>query len=797
MNKIDKVKMNIYRAIRNRLVQDSIEEIVDGLTSSDDTIALCRKLAAEGCVLLKNEKVLPINMEEPVSFFGRCQFNYFYVGYGSGGDVKAPYKISPAMAIKESELNYNKKLYDLYETWTKANVPDDGFWGHWPTNYDEMPLSIYDVKEAAEFSKKAVVFIGRSAGEDRESTTTPGSWYLTDAEEDMLNKVCAYFDKVCVVLNCGSIFDTSWIEKYNIASVLYSWQGGQESGNALLDVLTGKVNPSGKLTDTIAKLDAYPSTNNFGDKKQTIYEEDIYVGYRYFETFDKDSVLYPFGHGLSYTTFSLNSCLVGQNHTEVTVKADVKNTGDVAGKEVIQVYVKAPDGLLGKPSRQLVGFKKTSLIEKGETFSCEISINLQNISSYDDLGKTGNKNCFILEEGQYEIFVGTDIRNAVSVGCVELEETVLRKTVEAMPPQKSFTRMVKKGEAIAREQVPAGTRNLKERIKIDIPVPMHKTSDMGYKLADVKSGKVSMNDFVAQLNNEELECLSRGSLESMNSSYGPTGNAGCFGGTMQYLMPKGVPAICPKDGPSGIRLQAHSTLFPIGAVFASSFDPALIAKVCECFGKEVKDRGSQVLLAPGMNIHRHPLCGRNFEYFSEDPYLTGVLSTAFVNGIQKGGAAATIKHMVCNNQETGRSINDAVVSQRALREIYIRGFEICVREANPDCIMTSYNKINGVYSYHSYDLCTTIIRKEMGYEGVIMTDWWCKKGKSPDFKNVYDQAYRLRAGNNVFMPGAPLGGQKGKKDDSIEKSLAADDGISLGELQRNAKIVLKLCMKYI
>ena len=249
------------------LAQISVDEIDDGLTSSDETIALCRQLAAEGCVLVENNGVLPISVEENIAVFGRCQKDYFYVGYGSGGDVKPPYKISPITAMQEAGLNIDEEVLEEYVTWCARNVPDDGAWGNWPMNYPEMPVSLSVIRKSAQKCKKAIVIIGRSAGEDRETKKQPGSWYLTSVEEDLIKKVSSEFDKVCVVLNCGAIFDTSWIKKYNIDAVLYAWQGGQESGRALVDVLTGKVNPCGKLTDTVAPIEKYPSTENFGNKK--------------------------------------------------------------------------------------------------------------------------------------------------------------------------------------------------------------------------------------------------------------------------------------------------------------------------------------------------------------------------------------------------------------------------------------------------------------------------------------------------------------------------------------------------
>lgn len=798
MKKPSKLKVFFVRKMFE-LSQDSIEEVEDGLTSSQDTVALCRRLAAEGCVLVKNEeKVLPVLPDDKVAIFGRCQNDYFYVGYGSGGDVKAPYKVSPMEAFEKSNMQFDKELADIYKEYSKTNEPDDGVWGLWPTCYDEMLLDAKLVADVRKRTDKAICFIGRSAGEDRESLKEDGSWYLTKEEEIMLSLVSAEFDKVCVVLNVGNIIDMSWVERYGIESVLYAWQGGQESGNALCDVITGRVNPSGKLADTIAPIEEYPSTAVFGDKKEPVYVEDIYVGYRYFETFKPDVVQYPFGFGLSYTSFNVKGEVVSNDGPVVKVKGVATNVGDVKGSEVIQVYMKAPDGKLGKPNRELVAFTKTKEIEPGKSSQTTMTIDLREFASYDDTGVTGHINTYILEAGDYEIYVGSDVRSASYVGVVKLDEVIVRKTLEAYPPNRSFERLVKRANQETYEKVPQGTRNIKERILKQVPLPMQKVKDDNVRLSDVKAGKITMDYFVSCLSTDELECLQRGSLDAMHSKYGPAGNTGCFAGTQPSLQEKGIPAICTNDGPSGVRLQAHSTLFPIGAVLASSFDPELVEKTAGALAKEVVERKSHVLLAPGMNIHRNPLCGRNFEYFSEDPYLTGVLGTSYVKGVQENGASAVPKHVCCNNQETARNTSSSLVSQRALREIYLRGFERCIKEAKPHCLMNSYNKVNGVYSYYSYDLNRVILRDEFGFDGIIMTDWWIKPGVSPEFPAIKNQALRVRAGNNILMPGADVMGKyKHIPDGSIMEGLKADEGLSLGELQRNAKEVLTYCLKHI
>lgn len=783
--------------LHNKLSQKSVFEVDDGITSCDEIREFCRKVTAEGCVLLKNDGTLPLGNRQ-FALFGRCQINTFYVGYGSGGDVKPPYKVSILEGLRAGGANLDSQVAQIYEHWTKKHIPDEGYWGHWPMSYKEMPVKDEFIASAAKRNTTAVVVIGRAAGEDRENRIEKGSWYLTDTEENLLALTRKYFKKVCVIINSGSIMDVTRIEKHKPDALMFVWQGGQETGNAVADVLLGKVSPSGKLTDTIAKIEDYPSYKYFGNKKYNNYVEDIYVGYRYFNTFVRDKIIYPFGFGLSYTKFEITDCKVKQNaETAATVTFTVKNTGGFKGKQVVQVYLSAPQGKLGKPSRELVSYVKTKELAPNETQSLSVMVELKDFASFDDTGISGYKNSFVLESGEYKIFVGENVNEAKQIFVLNLEKTVLIKACEeACAPRYSYKRMVN-ANGLRYEDTPVATVNLWERVQSRLPETLKEKGNTYYKLQDVIDGRITLDEFVAEFTPEELEAITRGSLYMMNSPYGPKGNAGTFGANCQSLFDKGIPAISTNDGPSGARLQAHSTLLPNGVALASTFNDELVENLAYEFGKEVIERKSHVLLAPGINIHRNPLCGRNFEYFSEDPYLTGKMAVAYIKGVQGAGASATPKHFACNNQESKRSKNDSRVSQRALREIYLKGFEICIREAKPDCIMTSYNKLNGVYNYFNYELVTTILRDDWGFDGCVMTDWWMKNGKSEVFKTLENQAYRVRAQVDVFMPGAPNFGRfKGKSDGTILKSLKGRDGITLAELQRSAKNVLKLCIKY-
>ena len=773
----------------DHLAQELNKPIFGEKTIEEHMPALCRRAAAEGAVLLKNQGgALPLTGDAPVAVFGRVQLDWFYVGYGSGGDVNPPYRVNLMDGLKNAGVPVDQELAQLYAQWSEANQPFMGFWGNWRRYFEEMPLTQEQIQAAASRCGTALVVIGRAAGESRENTLEPGSYYLTDDEKALLSRVTEAFEKTVVVIDAGSILDLSWLEEYAVAGALLVWQGGMESGNAAADLLTGRVNPCGKLTDTVAfRYEDYPSQNFLGQDYNQ-YTEDIYVGYRYFETFEKDAVQFPFGFGLSYTSFSLENAQVKACGDRVRVRLDVRNTGSRPGREVAQVYARAPQGLLGKPQRTLCAFQKTKLLQPGESQRLTLVFPVQSLASFDDSGATGHKNAWVLEAGSYELFVGADVRSAQPAGSVSLPELrVVEELQEVSAPTTAFDRLVNKNGRKALEPVPLAVRSLKERIVDNLPDELPFTGDKGIQLKDVALGLASLDDFAAQLSPEELEALSHGDY-IMGSPLGTAGNAAVMGGITESLRSKGVPPITTTDGPSGIRLQYYCSLLPCGTCLACTWDPELVESLYQSHGREMVQKGTDVLLGPGMNIHRNPLCGRNFEYFSEDPLVTGKIAAAMVRGIQKNGVSACPKHFACNSQETNRAFNDSRLSQRALREIYLKGFEICVKEGRPQNIMTSYNKINGVWGHYNYDLCTTVLRGEWGYEGCVMTDWWMRQSPDPDFENVWDSAYRIRAQVDVLMPGGI--DQKGSPDPSALESYQKG-GLTLAELQRGAKNVLR------
>lgn len=764
--------------------------------------ALARKAAAEGIVLLKNNNALPYKLDTKISVFGRCQLDYFYVGYGSGGDVNAPYFVNVIDGIKNAGGHVNEWLLEYYKDFTKNNPAPHGFWGHWPMNFEEPSLDDKMIERASEESDVALVVIGRAAGEDRENTLTKGSYYLTDEERTLLDNVCNHFSNVTVLLDCGNIIDMQWALDYEerLRGIIYAWQGGMESGNAIADVLFSRVNPSGRLTDTVAvRYEDYPSAMHFGNKLFNTYVEDIFVGYRYFETFSKEKALFPFGYGLSYTNFDIEVLDFKSDNDKIEVEVRVTNIGDVAGKEVVELYANAPQGKLSKPVMSLVAFDKTINLEPKKSQKIALEVPVYLLASFDDTGATGHKYSYILEKGEYKFFIGENVRDVDKAGSFELKDDRVLEELEAVcAPKEYMDRIVAfkvNGSFIPKKVALKPEKPyLRKRILDNLPNEIGHVVH-NYNFSQVKSGEISVEKFVSSLTNQELEALTRGE-GGMDSSYGVAGNAGAFGGIIPELNKKGVPAIITTDGPAGIRIRKYTSLLPCGTALASTFNTRLVEELCSEMGKELKNAGSNVLLAPGMNIHRNPLCGRNFEYFSEDPLLTGKMAAAFVRGIQSSGGSACPKHFACNNQESSRTINNSIVSQRALREIYLKGFEICVKEAKPLNIMTSYNKINGVWSHYNYDLATTVLRKEWGFDGCVMTDWWMKHSQSHEFPNLRDNAYRVRSQVDVYMPGSfKRTEKKYKPDNSLLETIGLKNGITRGELERSAINVLNMILK--
>lgn len=789
-----------------RVMEDSLSEVsVENIKILDwnEYGKKAVEAAAEGCVLLKNDNnALPLDRNEKVSVFGRIQAHYYKSGTGSGGMVNVTKVTGILDALRESErVTVNEELAKIYEEWEKENpfVEGEG-WGNEPWSQLEMVPDEKDVIKASAESDAAIVIIGRTAGEDRDATDTPGSYRLSENEEKMLEIVCRHFDRTIVVLNVGNIIDMSFVDKYSPAAVLYVWQGGMLGGYGAERILTGVTSPSGRLTDTIARhIEDYPCANDFGSGEFNFYTEDIYLGYRYFSTFAPQDVAYPFGFGLSYTAFSVKDIsasadIVGRT---VSVKCTVENTGSRPGKNSVLIYVSAPQGNLGKPAKVLADYGKTTELAPGEKDELKFSISFDSFASFDDSGAMRAENCFVLEEGEYRFFIGGDPDSAEEFFSFELDENLaIEKLSEAAAPVEAFKRL-RPGKA---------TDGIYEKTYEDVPLlkvseEVRKAANLGdeipateesISLKDVFYGRKSIEEFVATLSDDDLSCIVRG--EGMGSPLVTPGTASAFGGVSPHLRELGIPAICCDDGPSGMRLDCGKKAFslPIGTLLACTFNDELVEDLYSYTGLEMSENKVDVLLGPGINIHRYPLNGRNFEYFSEDPLVSGRMGAAVIRGLHLAGVTGCIKHFAGNNQEFRRRNIDSRISKRALREIYLKSFEIPVKEAKADAVMTTYGALNGLFTAGNYDLVTEILKNEWGFRGVVMTDWWAEineRGSMDSSDNRYDRM--VGAGNDLYMVCAD--GSKNVEGDNTLESLASGK-LKRSELQTAAANVCKFAL---
>ncbi len=719
---------------------------------------IARKAAAEGMVLLKNlNNTLPFSKKDKVGIIGEDCLELIRGGGGSAGVLSLnPKTVIDGLNEKDSEgkFTFFKDSAELAK--------------------GKLVYTVDELNKLSENITKSIVVIKRDAceGVDRligkdvshstESTInatgeiyddiediTDGidqrGYYLPHKYECMLldNIEKSNIKEVVVILNIASVVDLTFLNKYSkVKSILLTYLPGVEGGSAIADVLCGDVNPSGKLTDTFAiSYEDYPSASYYNiSQDYSEYKEEIFVGYRHFETYAKDKVLYPFGFGLSYTNFVISKSSVDIDNDKVNINVKVKNIGTVPGKEVVQVYFNAPAGKLKKPYLQLADYAKTKLLSPNESEILELSFNIRDMASFDE-----DICSYILEHGTYKFFVGNSIRNIENVGEYSVEKTVVTQVLS----------MQVTGE---QEQNQYTEENC-EKAGIDC----------GVTLYDVAEGKHTIEEFVRQLKTEELIHLAQGQHPDFAK-----GTAG-VGNIKKYQIPNPQTA----DGPAGLRKSVPTTHFPCPTLLATSYDKDLVFQVGKAMGYEGISTGVDILLAPGINIHRNPLCGRNFEYYSEDPYVAGKTAAAMINGIQSEGLCTTIKHFFANNCELNRLDNNSIISERTAREIYLRGFEIAIRESNPAYVMSAYNLINGVRCSSNKNLLTNILRKEWGYEGAVMTDWRAKS-------RLWEE---IKAGNNIKMPS----GYPDEAQLALEKY---NEGIlTRFELEQNAIPIIKSVMK--
>ena len=735
------------------------------VTASDQHISLSRKAATEGMVLLKNnDNALPLAKGERIALFGKATIEYIKGGGGSG-DVHCPYIRNIYEGFEEKEKEGKVKIYmplvDFYKEYVKREsvnvLTQEQINARWDIvnnmefcqlrddmTYDtfaamhvteaEVPDEL--IKSASENADTAIITLSRFSAEGVDRRPQGGDYYLSDIEKNLIDRATQAFSKVIIVINSGATMDCEYFaENDKVQALLFSWQGGIEGGAAIADVLCGDVNPSGKMVDTIATTyDCYPCKDDFWESFWYCdYSDDIYVGYRYFETIpgaDK-FVRYPFGFGLSYTQFSLSGKACLESEGKIVAVVTVKNTGDVAGKEIVQLYYSAPQGKLGKPSKELAAYKKTKLLAPGESETVVMSFDINSIASFDDLGKI-QKTAYVLEKGTYTFHMGTSVRDTekLSFEYIVAEDTVVEQLRQWCRPTKLAKRMLSDGTY---EELPMGEASYYyepvPEMVADAPAELVKFDDIGTKC--------TIEEFIKQFTIEEL-CDFVGGQP-------PTGvaNTGCFGPIKHRL---DTPAIPTADGPAGLRLNTETgiptTAWPCATLLACSWDPDLIYEVGAAGGAEVRENNIGIWLTPALNIHRDPLCGRNFEYYSEDPLVAGKSAAAAIRGMQSSKIAVSMKHFACNNKEANRYQNDSRLSERALREIYLKGFEIAVKESDPITVMSSYNLINGQHTSESWELLTGILRYEWGFKGMVETDWGVKN----------DPVKEVKAGNDLKMP---------------------------------------------
>ena len=721
------------------------------ISASRAHLKLAKIGATEGTVLLKNDGALPFKKGERVVPFGRGTGDFIFGGGGSGV-VNCKTKISLVDGLKKAARAGKIKLFtgtvDFYAEACRKEYADAGKkYGEGSQDFVEwnrrfvrkdypVPAKLYE--EAKKFGGTALYTITRYSSEAADRIGGEWGFALSAEEKAMLEKLGKDFEKVVVILNVCGMIETEFLAKSDaVNAVLYSQYGGAMAGESLAEILTGAAFPSGRLQDTLAKkLEDYPTTKSFLESDDYVnYTEDIYVGYRYFETFCPEKVVYPFGYGLGYTTFSHRLVSAKKEKHSVKLVVEVENTGSFAGKDVVQAYLSAPQGVLGKPARELADFFKTGVLEPGEKIQVALSFDLYSFASFDDLGKI-EKSAQVLEKGVYKVYCGANVREAKEVFSFEQKKDhVIRVLHSYMTPVALEKRLLANGSF---EALPTGQK--KEPCR-PTPARLHQKKPASLLTLEQAMKEDRLDAFMAQLSLEEIGFLLYGH-PAVNPSF-----TGCIGALPERDHSKKIPFIPTSDGPAGVRFPKNhapldTTYFPSASVIAQSWNLKLCRKIGRAAALECKENNIGIWLAPALNLHRSPLCGRNFEYYSEDPMVSGEFAAACVKGVQGEHIVATIKHYCCNNKETNRKESDSRVSERALREVYLRGFEICVKKARPLAVMTSYNKVNGVRASANADAINGILRGEWGFDGVVMTDW-----------RVYSSlTEEVIAGSDVKMP---------------------------------------------
>lgn len=727
--------------------------------------------AQDGIVLLKNEKhTLPLEEGGVLNFFGRGIFTFRLCAVGAG-------KIFPRYAVGLLEAASNEKCFKVNEELIKF----------YACGVDKVPEQ--DVlQRAKKQSDTAIMVISRASGEGTDNSTNKGEYYLTENEEELMGELRKNFSKLIVILNVGYPISVAFAKKYQVDALVYSGFGGMLAGTALMDVITGRVNPSGKLTDTWSeRYEAIPASANFYDcvegKKRiltddpntwlnTVYEEDIYMGYRYFETFpDADCGGYSFGYGLSYTTFAVNSRECNYIKKGLKVTLEVENTGSVSGREVVQLYISKPQGELEQPEKELVGYEKTKLLAPGEKEQITIFVPNNRMISYDE-----KQAAYIMVPGKYVVFLGNSVRSTEKIGSFKLDKLEIIKQVKNRMVLNMPLHTMKQKDA--KGTYPTGMRSgilsggsgiqqEKEVLEHFEHVLLPKT-ERKLTFQDVLKDETLLQEFVGNMG---IATLARVAVCACDG-WGMEGR----GEAGRLYRPEGLelPEFVVADGNSGVNLKTRNIGMPSGATLCASFDKKLMERVGNVIGEEAKTLGIDLILAPALNLHRNPLNGRHPEYFSEDPYLAGSMAGCYCKGLESTGTGGCYKHIMANNAESGRKRNQSVITERAIRELYFRAFEYALEEYEPVSVMTAYNAVNGVFTSCDPELIQGLLFEECGFNGFVMTDW-----------TSYDSADVVKmeiAGNTWITPGS----EDDTYTNQIEKAVV-DGRLSLAQLQDNVR----------
>ncbi len=784
-------------------------------------MAVARKAADDGIVLLENkENVLPISKGSRVALYGSGVSNTIKGGTGSG-DVNERHSVTIAEGFRDAGYvitteewieDYSRRFTEARNKWRdeiNKNAEGKDFFTVYTTTPFVRPVGMEITKTDTD---TAFYVISRVAGEGADRFDKEGDYLLTKDEEKELNTICEFYEKVVVVLNVGGVIDLSFMDEHeNILGLILYSQAGMEGGHALADVVSGDVTPSGKLTATWAyNYSDYPNAEEFshnnGNTNEEFYNEGIYVGYRYFDSYDIP-VRYGFGYGLSYTDFEIETESISEVKGEgFDVTVSVKNIGKFSGKEVVQVYVSCPDGKIEKEDRRLAAFAKTKLLESGEVQKIVLRVPFKALTSYSE-----EISGWVLEKGIYGVFVGNSLDDSALDAAIELTEDVVTiRTEHICTPKKEIKEYHRDSDKraeladVIEEAVKINGFKIITVSASDIPVKTieYKTNA---ELADEEGMKV-----VEKLSEDQIKQLATGDPgKGPEAALGSAGNSvpGSAAQTSRCAEDKGIASIVLADGPAGLRLMKYyfvkdgnivnlpfqfsleggifcqdadktegerynqyCTAVPVGTMLAQTWDTELVSEIGTMVAGEMQEFGVTLWLAPGMNIQRNPLCGRNFEYYSEDPLVSGKIAAAMTNGVQKiKGCGTTIKHYACNNNEDNRMNCDSIMTERTMREIYLKGFEIAIEESQPMSMMTSYPVVNGIHAANNYDLCTKAARNEFGFKGLIMTDW-----TTTHYGPSCTAAGCIRAGNDIVMPGC-ANDQKNLTEELASGALKMDD----------------------